>query len=35
VLRTEHWVRGVTGDEIVREVIQTVPAPPATDLERP
>jgi MoxR-like ATPase len=34
VLRTEHWVRGVTGDEIVREVLDAVPAPPATDLER-
>ena len=35
VLRTEHWVRGVTGDEVVREVLATVPAPPATDLQRP
>jgi MoxR-like ATPase len=31
VLRTEHWVRGVTGDDVVAEVLSAVPAPPATD----
>jgi MoxR-like ATPase len=35
VIRTEHWVRGVTGEEIVREVLTSVPAPPATDMEPP
>lgn len=35
VLRTEHWVRGVTGEEVVSEVMALVPAPPATDLEPP
>ena len=35
VLRTEQWVRGVTGEEVVREVMALVPAPPATDLEPP
>jgi MoxR-like ATPase len=33
VLRTEHWVRGVTGEDVVRELLLSVPAPPATDLE--
>jgi MoxR-like ATPase len=34
MLKTEHWVRGVSGDDIVREVLSTIPAPPATDLQR-
>ena len=32
VLRTELWVRGVRAEEVVREVLDAVPAPPATDL---
>jgi MoxR-like ATPase len=35
VLRTEHWVRGVSGVDVVHEVLTAVPAPPATDLQRP
>jgi len=31
VVRTEHWVRGVSGDDVVREVLESVPAPPPTD----
>jgi MoxR-like ATPase len=34
MLKTEHWVRGVSGDDIVREALSTIPAPPATDLQR-
>ena len=34
VLRTELWVRGVRAEEVVREILDAVPAPPATDVTR-
>ena len=35
VLQTELWVRGVRAEEVVTEVLGTVPTPAATDLQRP
>ena len=35
VLRPELWVQRITGEDVVREVLQRVPAPPAEDLTAP
>jgi MoxR-like ATPase len=35
VLRTELWVRGVKPEEVVAEILATVPTPPAADAARP
>ena len=34
-LRPELWVQRIRGDEVVREVLETVPTPAAEDLARP
>ena len=35
VLRPELWVQRITGEDVVREVLHRVPAPPAEDLTAP
>jgi MoxR-like ATPase len=35
VLRPELWVQRVSAEDVVREVLETVPTPPAEDVSPP